>query len=53
MASQLLEIDIEIIRKSNLLAQFPKRTEADLFIWAWKNDDVLEELVLEDEKPYL
>jgi uncharacterized ParB-like nuclease family protein len=42
---------IEIIRKNNLLARFPNRTEADLFIWAWKNNKVLEELALEDENP--
>jgi uncharacterized ParB-like nuclease family protein len=41
---------IEIIQKNNLLARFPNRTEADLFIWAWKNNKLLEELVLEDEK---
>lgn len=40
---------IEIIQKNNLLARFPNRTEADLFIWAWKNNKVLEEKVLEDE----
>lgn len=39
------------IRESNLLARFPKRTEPDLFIWAWKNNRVLEELALEDEDP--
>ena len=44
---------IEMIRKSNLLVRFPNRTEADLFIWAWRNNKVLEELVLEDEISYL
>jgi hypothetical protein len=33
---------IEIIQKSDLLASFSNRTEADLFIWAWKNNKVLE-----------
>ncbi len=42
---------IEIIQKNNLLARFSNRTEADLFIWAWKNNKVLEELVLGDESP--
>ena len=42
---------IEIIQKNNLLARFSNRTKADLFIWAWKNNKVLEELVLEDENP--
>ena len=41
---------IEIIQKNKLLARFSNRTEADLFIWAWKNNKLLEELVLEDEK---
>ena len=40
---------IEIIKENNLLARFSNRTEADLFIWAWKNNKLLEELVLEDE----
>jgi uncharacterized ParB-like nuclease family protein len=40
---------IEIIQINNLLARFSNRTEADLFIWAWKNNKVLEELTLEDE----
>jgi uncharacterized ParB-like nuclease family protein len=42
---------MKIIQKNNLLARFSNRTEADLFIWAWKNNKVLEELVLEDENP--
>jgi uncharacterized ParB-like nuclease family protein len=42
---------IEIIQNNNLLARFPNRTEADLFLWVWKNNKVLEELVLEDESP--
>lgn len=40
---------IEKIRQHDLMARFPDRTEADLFIWAWKNNKVLEELVLEDQ----
>ncbi len=39
----------EIIQNSNLLAQYSYRTEADLFIWAWRNSKVLEELTLEDD----
>jgi hypothetical protein len=42
---------VEIIQKNDLLARFPNRTEADLFIWAWKNNKVLEELVFEDGNP--
>ena len=42
---------IKIIQKNNLLARFSNRTEADLFIWAWKNGKVLEELVLEEKNP--
>lgn len=37
---------IEIIQQKDLLARFPDRTEADLFLWAWKNSQILEELVL-------
>jgi uncharacterized ParB-like nuclease family protein len=43
---------IELIRKNNLLARFSNRTEADLFIWTWKNSKVLEELTIEDEDPF-
>ena len=32
------------IRQNDLLARFPDRTEADLFIWAWKNNQDLEEM---------
>ncbi|UCH58248.1 MAG: ParB N-terminal domain-containing protein [Anaerolineales bacterium] len=42
---------LEIIQNNDLLAQFSSRTEADLFIWAWKNNKILEEFTLEDEKP--
>ena len=42
---------IKIIQKNNLLARFSNRTEADLFIWAWKHNKALEGLVLEDENP--
>ena len=44
---------IRIIRENNLLDRLPNRTEADLFIWAWKNNKVLEELVLEEKNPPL
>lgn len=40
---------IEKIQQNDLMTRFPDRTEADLFIWAWKNNKVLEELVLEDQ----
>jgi uncharacterized ParB-like nuclease family protein len=42
---------IETIRKNNLLDRFSNRTDADLFIWAWRNNRALEELVLEEENP--
>jgi uncharacterized ParB-like nuclease family protein len=39
---------IKTIHKNDLLARFSNRTEADLFIWAWKNNKAVEELVLEE-----
>jgi uncharacterized ParB-like nuclease family protein len=42
---------IKIIQKNDLLDQFSKRTEADLFVWAWKNNEALENPELEDENP--
>jgi uncharacterized ParB-like nuclease family protein len=42
---------IKQIQRGNLLDRFSNRTEADLFIWAWKNRRALEELVLEEETP--
>jgi uncharacterized ParB-like nuclease family protein len=36
---------VKAIREFGLLQMFPERTEADLFIWAWENGDVLKELV--------
>lgn len=40
---------IEAIRANDLLARFPERTAADLFIWAWRNNQTLEELAVQDE----
>lgn len=37
------------IRKNDLLAKFPNRTEADLFVWAWQNNRDLEEMALSAE----
>jgi hypothetical protein len=37
---------IEAIREMGILPVFPDRTEADLFIWAWKNGMRLEDLEL-------
>lgn len=34
---------VESIRQDNMLELFPDRTEADLFIWSWKNRHILEE----------
>lgn len=42
---------VKAIRRNDLLAQFPDRTEADLFIWSWKNSGPIEELVLDDGDP--
>ena len=39
---------IEAIRQNDLAAQFPDRTEADLFIWSWQNNQAIEELELDD-----
>lgn len=40
---------VALIRDNDLLARFPQRTEADLFIWAWKNNQAIEELVLQED----
>ena len=39
---------IEAIRENDLAAQFPERTEADLFIWSWQNNKAIEDLELDD-----
>jgi uncharacterized ParB-like nuclease family protein len=41
----------EIIRHNSLLERFSNRTEADLFVWAWKNNEALEELALAEQNP--
>lgn len=38
---------VEAIHKHDMLAQFPDRTEADLFIWTWQNNQSLEDLTQE------
>jgi hypothetical protein len=35
---------VKAIRENDMLADFPERTEADLFIWTWQNNQTLEEL---------
>jgi len=35
---------VEAIRANDMLADFPDRTEADLFIWTWENNQTLEAL---------
>lgn len=35
---------VNAIRENDMLADFPNRTEADLFIWTWENNQTLEEL---------
>lgn len=37
---------IAIIRQSGIMADFPGRTEADLFVWVWQNHEDLERLNL-------
>jgi hypothetical protein len=39
---------IAAIHSHGLMEQFPKRTEADLFIWAQQNGNALEEIVLKE-----
>jgi hypothetical protein len=41
---------IAAIRDHNLVSRFPERTEADLFIWAWQNNRVIEDLELDDSE---
>jgi hypothetical protein len=35
---------VKAIREHDMLADFPDRTEADLFIWTWQNNQTLEDL---------
>lgn len=35
---------VAAIRENDMLADFPNRTEADLFIWTWENNQTLEDL---------
>ena len=44
----LFRVVQEAIRQNDLAAQFPERTEADLFIWSWQNNKAIEELELDD-----
>jgi len=39
------------MRQDDLMAKFPNRTEADLFFWAWKNNQELEEMAREEGFP--
>ncbi|MFN2203874.1 MAG: hypothetical protein ACK2UO_21945 [Caldilineaceae bacterium] len=39
------------MRQDNLLVKFPNRTEADLFLWAWKNNQELEEMARREGFP--
>jgi hypothetical protein len=40
---------VNAIREHDMLADFPDRTEADLFIWTWENNQRLEELAVDSE----
>jgi hypothetical protein len=35
---------VAAIRENDMLVDFPNRTEADLFIWTWENNQTLEDL---------
>lgn len=39
---------IRSIRREGFMDMFPERTEADLFIWSWRNDRALETAVAEE-----
>jgi uncharacterized ParB-like nuclease family protein len=41
---------VEAIRANGLVSQFPDRTEADLFIWSWQNNQAIEELEGDDDE---
>ena len=41
---------VEAIRQNDLAAQFPERTEADLFIWSWQNNQAITDLELDDSQ---
>ena len=41
---------IEAIRENDLASQFSDRTEADLFIWAWQNNQAITDLELDDSQ---
>lgn len=45
--AEVYDPSIQAIRKNSLLAQFPERTEADLFVWTWQNNQTLEDLASE------
>ena len=40
---------VEAIRDNDLADQFPDRTEADLFIWSFQNNQAIEALAADDE----
>jgi len=41
---------VEAIRENDLVSQFPDRTEADLFIWSWQNNQEIEALEADDDE---
>lgn len=43
---------VAAIRDNNLAAQFPGRTEADLFIWSWQNNQAIEALEADDDEAF-
>jgi hypothetical protein len=44
---------IEAIRENDLVSQFPDRTEADLFVWSWRNNQAIEKLERDDAETVL
>jgi hypothetical protein len=43
-SAEVYDPAVAAIREHDLVTQFPERTEADLFIWTWQNNQVIEEL---------
>ena len=46
--AEVYEPSLEAIRENDLLSQFPERTEADLFVWSWRNNQAIEKLEQHD-----
>jgi len=44
---------VQAIKSTDLLKRFPKRTEADLFMWLWSNQKDLEKILNDIQNPEL